>query len=115
MCKQHPNSQGDAIVQIVERLLLGKRKKAPQGRKPIYSDSFIIALAVYQKLAGFLIETTFSALDRLGLSERPHRSTKGFVFHLYVTLLVYQLRHSGAFTFSRSARYTLTRLQISLF
>lgn len=30
-----------------------KRKKAPQGCKPVYSDNFIIALAVYQKLAGF--------------------------------------------------------------
>ncbi len=42
-----------AIVQRVAHLPLAKRKKAPQGRKPVYSDSLIIALAVYQKLAGF--------------------------------------------------------------
>ena len=41
------------IVQMVEQLGLAKRRKAPQGRKPIYSDSYIIALAVYQKLARF--------------------------------------------------------------
>lgn len=41
------------IVQVVEKLDLAKRRKAPQGRKPEYSDSTIIALAVYQKLAGF--------------------------------------------------------------
>lgn len=41
------------IVQEVEKLGLAKRKKAPQGRKPVYSDSYIIALAVYQKLASF--------------------------------------------------------------
>ena len=39
------------IVQEVEKLGLVKRKKAFQGRKPVYSDSYIIALAVYQKLA----------------------------------------------------------------
>jgi hypothetical protein len=38
------------IVQVIEGLPLAKRKKAPQGRKPVYSDSYIIALAVYQKL-----------------------------------------------------------------
>jgi len=41
------------IVQSVENLRLAKRRKAPQGRKLLYSDSYIIALAVYQKLAGF--------------------------------------------------------------
>lgn len=41
------------IVQMVEQLGLAKRRKAPQGRKPLYSDSHIIALAVYQKLARF--------------------------------------------------------------
>lgn len=43
----------EEIVQAVERLPLRKRRKAPQGRKPIFVDSFIIGLAVYQKLAGF--------------------------------------------------------------
>ncbi len=43
----------EEIVQIVERLPIRKRRKAPQGRKPTFSDSFIIALAVYQKLASF--------------------------------------------------------------
>ena len=41
------------IVQSVESLGLAKRRKALQGRKPFYSDSYIVALAVYQKLAGF--------------------------------------------------------------
>ena len=45
-----------------------------------------------------IIETVFSSLDRLGLSERPYRSTKGCVLHLYITILAYQLHHSGAFT-----------------
>jgi hypothetical protein len=39
------------IIQRIEKLALARRKKAPQGRKPIYSDSTIIGLAVYQKLA----------------------------------------------------------------
>lgn len=39
-----------------------------------------------------LIETVFSCLDRLGLSDRPYRSNKGFVLHVYTTLLAYQLR-----------------------
>ncbi len=43
----------EEIVQVVEHLPLRKRRKAPQGRKPTFSDSFIIALAVYQKLASF--------------------------------------------------------------
>jgi hypothetical protein len=43
----------EEIVRAVEKLALARRKKAPQGRKPEYSDSFIIALAVYQKLARF--------------------------------------------------------------
>lgn len=41
------------IVQVIEGLSLAKRRKAPQGRKPVYSDSYIIALAVYQKQFGF--------------------------------------------------------------
>lgn len=44
------------------------------------------------------VETVFSSLDRLGLSSRPYRSTRGCVLHLYVTMLAYQLHHSGAFT-----------------
>ncbi len=43
----------EEIVQAVECLSLRKRRKAPQGRKPVFSDSFIVALAVYQKLASF--------------------------------------------------------------
>jgi hypothetical protein len=43
----------EEIVQAVECLSLRRRRKAPQGRKPVFSDSFIIALAVYQKLASF--------------------------------------------------------------
>jgi len=41
------------IVAAVEALLLPRRKKAPQGRKPRYSDELIIALAVYQHLWRF--------------------------------------------------------------
>ena len=41
------------IVAAVEALLLPRRKKAPQGRKPRYSDELIIALAVYQPLWRF--------------------------------------------------------------
>jgi len=41
------------IVAAVEALLLPRRKKAPQGRKPRYSDERIIALAVYQHLGRF--------------------------------------------------------------
>lgn len=43
----------EQIVQSVENLGLAKRRKAPQGRKLVYSDSYIIALAIYQKLARF--------------------------------------------------------------
>ena len=43
----------EEIVQAVERLPLKKRKKAPQGRAPVFSDTFIIALALYQKVASF--------------------------------------------------------------
>lgn len=43
----------EQIVQAVEDIGLVKRRKAAQGRKPVYSDSYIIALAVYQKLASF--------------------------------------------------------------
>jgi len=41
------------IVAAVEALLRPRRKKAPQGRKPRYSDERIIALAVYQHLWRF--------------------------------------------------------------
>lgn len=41
------------IVAAVHALLLPRRKKAPQGRKPCYSDELIIALAVYQHLWRF--------------------------------------------------------------
>ena len=41
------------IIQTIDKLGLSKRRKAAQGRKPRYTDSFIIALAVYQKLARF--------------------------------------------------------------
>lgn len=41
------------IVQVIEGLPLAKRRKAPQGRKPLYSDNYIVALAVYQKQFGF--------------------------------------------------------------
>ena len=43
----------DEIIQAVDKLSLKRRKKAPQGRKLVYSDSFIIALAIYQKLYSF--------------------------------------------------------------
>ena len=43
----------EEIIQAVERLPLQKRRKAPQGREPVFSDSFIIALALYQKFASF--------------------------------------------------------------
>lgn len=50
MCKTPTLTE---IVQAIDKLGLTKRRKAPQGRKPVYSDSYIIALAVYQKLARF--------------------------------------------------------------
>ena len=43
----------EEIVHAVESLPLKKRRKAPQGRKAVFPDAFIIALAVYQKLASF--------------------------------------------------------------
>ena len=46
-----------------------------------------------------IVESTFSALDRLGLSDRPYRSTKGFLFHIYITLLAFQLSRLAAFDF----------------
>lgn len=36
-----------------------------------------------------ILESAFSSLARLGLSDRPYRSTRGFVFHLYITILTY--------------------------
>ena len=63
------------IVQSVEGLALAKRKKALQGRKPVYSDSFIIALAVYQKLASFrYAQQMLAVLGSLGI-EVPAPST----------------------------------------
>ena len=44
--RHYPSLQ--EIVAAVEALLLPRRKKAPQGRKPHYSDELIIALAVRQ-------------------------------------------------------------------
>jgi hypothetical protein len=38
-----------------------------------------------------MVESVFSSLDRLGLSERPYRKTQGLVFHLYAVLLGYGL------------------------
>ena len=46
-----------------------------------------------------IIETTFSSLDRLGLSARPYRSTRGFVLHLYNTIFAYQLNRLKTFEF----------------
>ena len=38
-----------------------------------------------------MVESVFSSLDRLGLSERPYRKTQGLVLHLYAVLLGYGL------------------------
>ena len=38
-----------------------------------------------------MVESVFSSLDRLGLSERPYRKTQGLIFHLYAVLLGYGL------------------------
>lgn len=58
----------EEIVQVVERLPLSKRRKAPQGRKPIFPDSFIIALAVFQKLASFrYAQQMLAVLGALGV------------------------------------------------
>ena len=46
-----------------------------------------------------IVETVFSSLDGLGLSERPYRSTRGCVLHVYTAILAYQLTRSGAFEF----------------
>lgn len=43
------------------------------------------------------METAFPSLDRLGLAAGPHRSTRGFVLHLYSTILAYQLKRMEAF------------------
>lgn len=43
------------------------------------------------------IESVFSSLDRLGLSERPYLSTVGCLLHVYITILAYQIRRSGVF------------------
>jgi len=39
-----------------------------------------------------IVETAFSSLDNLGFSDRPYRSTLGFVLHVYITILTYQLQ-----------------------
>lgn len=44
-----------------------------------------------------IVESVFSSLDRLGLSQRPYRSTVGCLLHVYATMLAYQLKRSGAF------------------
>ncbi len=44
-----------------------------------------------------IIETAFSSLDRLGLSARPYRSTRGFILHVYSTILAYGLSRLRAF------------------
>jgi len=46
------------IIRAVEQLALPKRKRAVQGRKAVYSDELIIALAVYQHLGGFRYATS---------------------------------------------------------
>lgn len=46
-----------------------------------------------------MVETTFSSLDRLGLSDRPYRSNIGLVLHVYTTILAYQLFHAYVFRF----------------
>ncbi len=57
----------ERIVQSVENLGLAKRQEAPQGRKPVYSDSYIIALAIYQKLARFkYAQQMLEVLESLG-------------------------------------------------
>lgn len=43
-----------------------------------------------------IVQSTVSSLDRLGLPERPYRSNKGFVLHLYTTLLAFGLGRSGS-------------------
>ncbi len=40
-----------------------------------------------------IIETVFSSLDRLGLSDRAYRSNLGFVLYVYISILAYQLKH----------------------
>ena len=59
----------------MENLRLAKRRKAPQGRKLVYSDSYIIALAIYQKLARFkYTQQMLEVLDSLG-KDVPAAST----------------------------------------
>ena len=66
MCK---NPTLEEIIQSVENLVLKKRKKAPQGRKALYSDSFVIALAIYQKLYSFkYAKKMLEVLSSLGLA-----------------------------------------------
>ena len=53
----------------VDDLALAKRRKAPQGRKPKYTDRFIIALTVYQKLSGFrYAQQMLAVLGSLGVA-----------------------------------------------
>ena len=59
----------EEIVQAVNKLALTKRRRAPQGRKPKYTDSFIIALTVYQKLSGFrYAQQMLAVLGSLGVA-----------------------------------------------
>ncbi len=46
-----------------------------------------------------IVETTFSSLDRLGLSDQPYRSNIGLVLHVYTTILAYQLFYAYTFRF----------------
>ena len=46
-----------------------------------------------------IVESTFSSLDRLGLSDRPYLSTVGCLLHIYTTILAYQLSRSAVFVF----------------
>jgi len=59
----------EEIVQAIDALALQKRKRAPQGCKPTYGDSFILGLAVYQKLAGFrFAQQMLGVLRSLGVA-----------------------------------------------
>jgi Transposase DDE domain len=56
------------IVTAVQQLYLPSRKRANQGCKPIFMDSFIIGLAVYQHIAGFkYANAMLDSLEKQGL------------------------------------------------
>ena len=59
------------------------------------------------------VETAFSSLDRLGLSDRPYRSTIGFVVHVYTTILAYQLQGFLSMA-SHSVRLCASKLLVHL-